>query len=425
MPGAIIAFDQDWGTVSSGSPGVARNDGRLSRLVTARSTVSGNSTYEWSLLDKPPGSAVTLTGEDTANCTFTPDLPGTYRMQLVTNGGGPGNVQILVFAVRYDTNGILIRRGWRMPAFGESSSENNFGGQTRGWAEAWEYVMGDIRAALESLSAKPTVKAVATTNTALTGLTTIDGYALSEGDRVLLAGQSAPAENGIWASSAGAWSRADDLPELSHASGAHVFVERGTVYADSLWRCTTNGPTDVVGTDGLVWAQFTGAASPDATAGTKGILQLAGDLGGTAASPSVVSASGAAGVFSITAATIRSTANAKLQLDDVAADDATPDATPKVIYTWSMADARYYALRAIVTAVDSTGATCAEFAIEAGYNVTGGAPAERHKTITEKGAASGCALSLNIVGLSVTLTATGLGTALTWQVHDLTHLAIP
>jgi len=52
------------------------------------------------------------------------------------------------------------------------------------------------------------VKAAATTNLALTGLQTVDGVLLAEGDRVLLAGQTDARQNGVYTASAGGWSRA-------------------------------------------------------------------------------------------------------------------------------------------------------------------------------------------------------------------------
>lgn len=146
MPGAIIAFDQDQGgTPSYGSPGVARNDLWLNGLVTCRSTASGNTSYLWEILDKPVGSAATLADSTSQNATFTPDVAGSYRIQLTTNGGGPGNVQILIAAVTKDTLGATTQRGWRIPAFGEGGTENNFAGQSRGWAEALKFILDDIR----------------------------------------------------------------------------------------------------------------------------------------------------------------------------------------------------------------------------------------------------------------------------------------
>jgi hypothetical protein len=153
MPGAIIAFNQvQASTPTFGSPGVARNDlwleGGTTSVITAFCTTSGNISFAWQLLDKPPGSAASLTTPDAISTTWSPDLPGSYRLQLITNGGGPGNIQVLVAAVRFTDVGALVNRGWRLPALGEILGEQNFSGQTRGWDEAWETIFYDILSVL-------------------------------------------------------------------------------------------------------------------------------------------------------------------------------------------------------------------------------------------------------------------------------------
>lgn len=153
MPGALIAIDQDRpGPITSfGTPGVARNDLWLSNPVNPRSAAMGNTTYAWTLLNAPPGSAATLATPTAITTSFTPDVAGTYRLQLLTNGGGAGNVQILVLGVRYSAAGVLVRRGWRLPAIGEGGTENNFLGQLRGWGEAFEFLLGDLLEVLQGL----------------------------------------------------------------------------------------------------------------------------------------------------------------------------------------------------------------------------------------------------------------------------------
>jgi hypothetical protein len=98
----------------------------------------------WEFLDLPAGSAATLSGSTTAAASFTPDLPGPYRVQLTTNGGGPGNVQVLIAGVRFSAAGVLVDRGWMLPALGEAGTENNFAGQLRGWSAAWEFILADL-----------------------------------------------------------------------------------------------------------------------------------------------------------------------------------------------------------------------------------------------------------------------------------------
>jgi hypothetical protein len=147
MPGAIILADQDLGA-GPGSPGVARNDLWLSQIIDLTCTTIGNSSFSWSLLDKPVGSTVTLATPTLATSSFTPDVAGTYRVRLVTNGGGVGNEQTLVYRVRYSNTGVLVNRGWAYPAFGEVDTEANYNSNVRGWAEDLEYILEDTRTSL-------------------------------------------------------------------------------------------------------------------------------------------------------------------------------------------------------------------------------------------------------------------------------------
>lgn len=149
MPGAVILMNQPTGA-GPGILGVARRDGWQGRQIELVVGTSGNSSINWSLLSAPLGSAAVLANPDQLTATFTPDVLGTYRIQLVTNGGGPGNVQVLVFRVRYDTNGILAYRGWALPGFGERDGESNYSGNLVAWAEPLEFIFADINEALEN-----------------------------------------------------------------------------------------------------------------------------------------------------------------------------------------------------------------------------------------------------------------------------------
>src|ERR1039458_9323271 len=131
MSGASIEFDQVQGSMMYGTPGVARNDLWESTAIACRAINPGgppNTSWAWTLLFVPPGSAAAVSGGTTAAASFTPDLPGSYLMQLITDGGGPGNVQVLVAAVRYNDVGGLVQRGWCLPALGEVAGQDNFGG---------------------------------------------------------------------------------------------------------------------------------------------------------------------------------------------------------------------------------------------------------------------------------------------------------
>lgn len=109
-----------------GLPGVARYDLWVGQLVQLSDGAGGNSSWEWALLDTPAGSTAALSATNISNPTFTPDLPGTYRILLRTNGGGPGNTQIRVARCLYDSSGVLLNRGLVLPALGEVEGESNY-----------------------------------------------------------------------------------------------------------------------------------------------------------------------------------------------------------------------------------------------------------------------------------------------------------
>jgi hypothetical protein len=111
-------------------------------------------------------------------------------------------------------------------------------------------------------------RVVATANQTLSGNATIDGVALSASDRVLLTGQTNPAENGLWVSAAGAWSRATDADAgTEFQSGQIFFVREGTAQGESIWALTTDG-TITPGTTSLSYKRESRAGQ--ATAGTYG-----------------------------------------------------------------------------------------------------------------------------------------------------------
>lgn len=95
---------------------------------------------------------------------------------------------------------------------------------------------------------------VSTTNVSLSGLQTIDGVALTDGDRVLLVDQTNPVENGLWVAHAGAWTRPVDFASGTQAGTAYVLILSGTTNAGTSWVSTT--PTAIIDTDPIEFAQF-------------------------------------------------------------------------------------------------------------------------------------------------------------------------
>jgi len=114
---------------------------------------------------------------------------------------------------------------------------------------------GYVDNSIAGLSWKESVRIATTANVTQSGLTAIDGVTPSANDRVLCKDQSTGSQNGIWLAQSGAWTRALDADAVGELEGAVMFVNEGTVNADTSWVCTTNGVI-TPGTTATVWAQY-------------------------------------------------------------------------------------------------------------------------------------------------------------------------
>jgi hypothetical protein len=95
----------------------------------------------------------------------------------------------------------------------------------------------------------------------------VDGVTLATGDRLLIKNQTDATANGIYTVNAsGAPTRSTDMDAGSEFPSAYVFVEQGTVNADTGWVCTNNAPV-TLGSTNIVWAQFSGAGTYTANNG--------------------------------------------------------------------------------------------------------------------------------------------------------------
>jgi hypothetical protein len=118
-----------------------------------------------------------------------------------------------------------------------------------------------VDAVQTGLDLKASVRAATTANITLSNTQTVDGVALSVGDRVLVKNQSTGSQNGIYVVASGSWGRStdcDNTPGTEVTSGLFTFVEEGTTNADSGWVLTTDS-TITVGTTALTFVQFSGA----------------------------------------------------------------------------------------------------------------------------------------------------------------------
>ena len=121
-----------------------------------------------------------------------------------------------------------------------------------------------VDATRSGLEVKDSCKVATTANITLSGTQTIDGIAVSAGDRVLVKDQSTTHQNGIYVCAAGSWSRATDADTATEFnSGVFFFVEQGTLNADSGWVLTTDTAI-TFGSTAIAFAQFSGAGQIDA-----------------------------------------------------------------------------------------------------------------------------------------------------------------
>ena len=124
---------------------------------------------------------------------------------------------------------------------------------------------------VQGIDWKASVRAATTANvtlaSALENGDTLDGVVLATGNRVLVKDQSTGSENGIYVvKSSGAPDRSTDADLAAEVtSNFAVFVEEGTVNADSGFTLTNNGAV-TIGTTALTFTQFTGLGQ--ITAGT-------------------------------------------------------------------------------------------------------------------------------------------------------------
>ena len=102
-------------------------------------------------------------------------------------------------------------------------------------------------------------RAVATSNVALTGApNNVDGVALAAGDRVLLVGQTAAKDNGVYSYDGSNLVRADDANTAAEMVNLTIWVSEGVSRADVQYTCTANKSL-VLGTDPVNFVQTGGA----------------------------------------------------------------------------------------------------------------------------------------------------------------------
>ncbi len=144
--------------------------------------------------------------------------------------------------------------------------------------------------ALTGLKLGASVKTVGVSNLALSGLSAVNGYTPSAGDRILVIGQTNPIENGVYIADALVWSRATDSDSDAELRGYQYLITAGT---NANYRYgNTNQSAIIVGITSITYQTISaGETDPIFTASASfGITNTDITNWGTAYNRSIVSA---------------------------------------------------------------------------------------------------------------------------------------
>lgn len=169
-----------------------------------------------------------------ANVTETPSYDaGIYQIETTDPVlGGPNGI------ANAQAKGLANRTAFLKHQIDQLTS----GQITPAWIASQDYVQEQ----LQKLDAKQSVRAATTANITLSGVQTIDGVALTVGDRVLVKDQTAAAQNGIYLAAAQGWTRSSDADNSAKlSSGARISVEEGTVNSGCVWYLSTTGTINI------------------------------------------------------------------------------------------------------------------------------------------------------------------------------------
>jgi hypothetical protein len=141
-------------------------------------------------------------------------------------------------------------------------------------------------------SSTTTLVATVGANITLSGTQTLDGVALSIGNKVLVKDQTSQATNGIYQVQSAAWTRDPSMASWNQVPGMIISVEQGTTMHDTVWLSTAD-PGGTMGTTAITFTQMPGPS--DIIAG-QGLTRSGQTLNVTCPDTSLTLATGAVNV---------------------------------------------------------------------------------------------------------------------------------
>jgi len=254
--------------IGTTDPGAALAVGNNAFKVTSAGAVTGG-TYNTHTIGHSTHAQNSDTG--TGGTSFTIGDASTN----VNINAGSGTFQLSSSGIDIDTSGNITNAGFDANGTGNSITNletADFASgvidstTTLGTSETKLSTQNAIKVYVDNsiagLKWKDSVKASTTANGALASAyeagDTIDGVQLAENDRILIKNQTTETENGIYVVNAsGEPDRASDANANAEVVQAAVFVEQGTINADTAWVCSNDAV--ILGTTDLAFAQFAGS----------------------------------------------------------------------------------------------------------------------------------------------------------------------
>ena len=234
---------------SVGNAATVANSAVIAKVLTGYASGAGTVAAADSIL----AAIQKLNGNDATNANLTGPITSVGNATAIAAQTGTGTTFVMSASPTLVTPNIGVATGTSLAL-------------TTGTVSSAPTAANDLanKAYVDSVAAgldvKGSVVVATSSDTTLSGTTTIDGIAVIAGDRVLVRAQTLAQNNGIYIVAAGSWSRALDADAWAEIPGAFCFVETGSTFSDTGWVCTSNlGGT--LGTTAITFSQFSGAGT--------------------------------------------------------------------------------------------------------------------------------------------------------------------